>query len=865
MRMPVFMTILMLYLGGIQADDKAQATLDQGAIWEKINLLGLRDDTLGYREKPLRWLRDRREQVMPQLIEGLDAPEKRIALGCLKLLSEVKDTGRPLEHFLRIASNRDHLIHSQTVLALCAYSEDRQASSILKQAVNDTERFPRPEDRASIAEALNQKAAAVALLVPLLQTKEDDSEIRKIIERLGQIKHPSALAPLRAMSHDSRWGLARQAYLSLAEIDPVRHGLTDDQRQFLTRRHHVGKRNQGASESLWTELAQLKKEEIRPFVMQKTASGSPESALFILERWQDKEAVPEIRRLLWEGKGRRERDFIRAYLTIDETGAAVRDVLQKISYRSISAEDAVRAVIDSNMTEKRQFHILSCFRAELGGQAVANAYYSRRGGNRILGLLMESETDVIALGKYARAACHDEHRRFGEQIATALEKVSSVESYSERQIYAVTSILDACAVYELPNCGDRTDPWLTVETPVRLRLAAAHVSARFGGNREKSLQWLYHILYDSRASVRRRACTYLQKIDCRNDQEKQVREAALLAHLFQPTEDYALRLLVTCAGMDTGERLPHMLDQEDVQRAVYGAWIMSQHPDSRVKERALRRLAIYGMLRFQGYQTGAGIDFYVADDLYFHQRTMDLNRRLTKPRSGPYIPTDLLQPFTWDKAEQQFALRAYRYVRLTRFHSHLLRVRRFGMPKPTTWDRSHRALLNVIAKEDPRLEPLHVKGKIVAYFPQRKAAAQIIAAITGEQAFYTGLGGEAIPSEQFPERPHDQQSRYVAGHMLDLIESIPFDSSPNDDRVREQREFISSMIYRWNDKRVNDPSYKMELIRQSERRDLIDRLRTAGFSVWHDLPQTDQPKEPMRRPAIRKSVIPRPPLRRPPK
>ena len=44
---------------------KEGTTIDPARVREKIQALGLRDDTLEYHEQPLRWLKQHREEILP--------------------------------------------------------------------------------------------------------------------------------------------------------------------------------------------------------------------------------------------------------------------------------------------------------------------------------------------------------------------------------------------------------------------------------------------------------------------------------------------------------------------------------------------------------------------------------------------------------------------------------------------------------------------------------------------------------------------------------------------------------------------------------------------------------------------------------
>jgi len=160
---------------------------DAAAAREKIQSLGLRDDTMEYQEQPLRWLKDRRAQFLPQLIEGLDNEKTRIALGCLQVLDGMTESQDFLQALLRIAGNHEHPIHKEATLSLGPFAQNDPARKVLEKALIDTVTFDDPQQRATIAVALDRKAEAVNLVAPLLNPEKEEHELIRLIRWLGEI------------------------------------------------------------------------------------------------------------------------------------------------------------------------------------------------------------------------------------------------------------------------------------------------------------------------------------------------------------------------------------------------------------------------------------------------------------------------------------------------------------------------------------------------------------------------------------------------------------------------------------------------------------------------------------------------------
>jgi len=648
------------------------------------------------------------------------------------------------------------------------------------------------------------------------------------------------------------------------------NGLTKDQEIFLTKSTQRFKENRSTRIAHWKKLAELNKEEIRPFVMQLIAGDQPEAGLTVLQVWKDRQALPEIHRLMMEKW--RCLAFMVAYLDIEGTDASIAEVISMTAkpgshygmmpglpgtmpkhadpngmppgmmpgasspVKYFSAEYAARAVIQSIMSDERKLVVLRRFRDELGHQVVAGNLNWHEGEiSGVLRSLIVEETNIPALGEYVMVAVRDKEKRFGKEVHAALELLSSKDVLSSDDVHGAQLILDGCAAYKLAGSGELSDKFLSPASAVSIRIAAARVSATLGGNRNNALKILHEKLGNSNTVVRKQVSECLASIECLNRTERVEREEIVLSHLGQPAEDYALRVLATCAGDRTAKQLSPILDEENIPRAVYAAWVLAQHPDKTVRQKALRRVAIYAMFNHQIYQVGAGIDFTIAPDLPFSQFTGHLVGYL-EGRGGQgaeqvHIPDDLLVPFEFDGHEQDFAIRAYRHSRLESlfaFPPYYLQSSR-----GVSWDTSHLPLFRVIVCEDPYLGILYVKGNKVAHFTNRRVAAEIITGITNAKASYIGLAGEEIDSQQVPLQPYENQNKLIARYVLDQIKAAEIRKQPQDNIQHNRLETLRQMIRNLTDELGDE--LKKELIAESNRRNMTLELKNAGFSIWQNI------------------------------
>ncbi len=818
----LFLVIGFLWVNPVvHAGVDLSAEIDLVVVQEKIQALGVKDNTLPYNEWPIQWLKQRRESILPQLFEGLDAQEERIGVGCLEVLSGLESNEAVREKYIKISRNRNHIIYESTLLTLCACRQDKQTRPILHRALNDLVCFPDRKDRATIAEALGQKAKAVELLIPIF--KKNDSDTFYVLRRLEALGHMSAVPVLEELSKSTQWGKAAYAYRVLATIDPTHHALTEDQIAFLKGAGMGGKGSYSMWTERWIKLSQLDRTEVRPFVLQMLESERSSPAVKVLELWQDKEALPIIRRLMQTESQRFGRSQLWAmYIAIEDTDASISEVCARLR-NSRDQEDVVRSVNRSLMPEGRKRYVLNQFRLAFGSQVVAKSIRLDNANVEAIKDLMQDESDLVAMEHYIKMVCKDTQKRFTQDIYDALKRMTALRPVRPNEILAMQSILDACGEYALPGSGLLTDQLLTREVPVLVRLAGARVSAMFGGNRDLALHVLYEGLNERTVKRVRSSVRYLGLIPCLSDQERSQRETLVLTHLKEddPSKEDILRLLATCSSSSALMHLEPLLDSDNAQRAVYAAWILAQHPDKAVQDKGLRRLAIYAMFRYHMYQSGFGIEFDVTPEIRFRQ-VLESGFKTKTPAAGLAIPDALLEPFTWDESEQAFAIRAYRLAKLPNdfeqdYPSLLIMLR-----TDITWDDSHCGLFEVMAREDPYVIPWFVKGEITAHFKHRKTAAKKLAEIRQAKASYLGLSGEAIDSEAFPTGPYDVQNQSLATHFMDLIQaaSDQQDFGSKDWRYDLERA-ANRLIREWTDEVGKESAFTQALMAESRKRDFF--------------------------------------------
>ncbi len=772
-------------LGGEAAKETTAEKIDLAEVERKIAALAKPDQTVPYDQQADIWLGNRREQIVPQLIAAMDDKNAKVAEQCLYLLHDAPASKELTDALIAKAGDEKSPLRVGALQQLEKSAADPRVAALLDRASTQVEIFPNPRVRAKWAWQSGHKDRAVEILKPLLQkvgTVSFDHVLA--IRLLGEIDAPSSIALLEPIAAGDNWGLAVEAYQALAKIDPKGHGLTKDQAEFLkeTGQHfkevydHLRQRMIGLA-------GRVRKENVRPLVMQMLRGKSmvaQDSALFILTAWKDKEALPQIRSLMRSNRFSTQW-FVAAYLSIDGGPQARKDVLDLLSNNDSLASDGVlRGIVTAAIPTDNKVTMLRDARASLKTPgAVPNSLrYQRNRGQDIGDLLvplMDTETDVQALGSFCELAAADTKKRFPGQVRHAVERLSkepAVAAGGQRitsdTAYAAQRILAAAAVYDLNDLAPIVQKLMGSENAT-IRAAAQAAGARLAI--PGAMKDLYAQLDSADAPRRELAAKSLLAIKPANEAERAAREEAILACLGKPCEDYAMRVLTSCGGPKAVKALEAILDDPDARRAVYAAWVLAQLPDKAAAVKGLFRVAIFGLFNHQVYQQGEGIDFPIASDLYFHQVTGRLNRdpRAYSSGEGPVrIPNEFLQPFPWNEVEQQYAVRCYRLAEVAGpLYSQDIDFLRSTAPGMGI-DKTQVPLLTEIAAHDSHVQKLMVQGQEAAHFEYRQLAAQALAAIRKEKASYIGLAGEAIDSAAFPQ-PYQDQDQLLARFFVDRV------------------------------------------------------------------------------------------------
>lgn len=795
--------------------------VDPAVVAEKINALGIRDDTIPYAQQPRIWLRGRREQATPQLIEGLASHERRIAVGCLKLLKDVPPSKVLVDALIAVASDRHGPANVEMTLALAPFADDVRARRLMEQAVSDVERFPSPVDRAVLANALGHKKMAVAILLPLLDESRSEHELSDVVRQLGVIAGPDAIGVLERMSHDRRWSLARRAYITLADVDPTGHALTNDQRVLLSIRK--GKESQEAFDARCRRLAALNRKDIRPYVVQAVTSTEANLAFAILSAWRDRRDLPLVGERIVDDRGRLAREALGAYIEIDDgksmSQAKVLELLAKRSGPRLAMGAAstmpqvtnwrrrdeclriLRVVCEADVPADRKLAILRAARKQLGsaGPSLISHSLDAVHGDKydILQPLMADETDLKALGGYAKIAAQDKNLRYSGEVRRAMRLLAE----SDRPASEAAKILNAVAVYQLKDMDGELARVMQGRNPA-LGLQAAATAARMGVLAGQGEALMLDRFTGEDGSLRAAAAKAMVLAPTANEAARRRREEAALAMLGTAAEGSALRVLATCGRGKTFAVLGKIIDEPDVPRALFAAWVLAQLPGQEPASKGMRRLAIYAFFKRQTPQMGGyqDISFRIAPGLYFGQRIHTFGRFgeggvATVSSSGPVIlPAKMLRPFPLDDAEQRFIVRAYRFIEASCEGpslpcSFLDAYGRRGL------DETFLPLLEVIAREDTNIICLYIKGRKVPFFQQRKYAAERTAAITGNKASYLGLAGESLDSGEFPQ-PYDDRNVLLARYIVDRMAAAGLtDQSSLAPQSRDARHWRQSLYH----------------------------------------------------------------------
>jgi hypothetical protein len=637
---------------------------------------------------------------------------------------------------------------------------------------------------------------------------------------------------------NTHWRVAVAARLVLSEADPANHALTAAQKEFL-QTAGFGFKESGEHHRLRCQkLATLPRDEIRPLLRHMLTTDQAGDAAFLYGLCRDTEALPEIRRRALADEGWQASPFIAAWLLLDESAKPIDEMLEKIraAQSEFRREFILRAVAEADLPPARQLAFFRGVRDQLGLPVAVVRALRRTPQPVVLATLFEEETDFAALGQYASLAAKAPRPEYEKPLRRAIEQVASASpSDLQSSVNTVYAILEAAAAYPLKDIDDPARRLLESPQP-QVAIAAARLASG-GPNRETALALLNRELGNTQKDVRQRAAENLLKIPCANDQERLQREQAVLKLLGQPAEDYALRVLITCAGQQTIRALEPRLDSTSLSAARYSAWVLAQTPNPEMARKALRRLALHALFCHQSYQQGSGIDFEIAPDLSFHQSTgwLNLGAVSNNPSAGLQIPADLMMPTHLDSAEQTFLLRDYRDVSTTT-QQYMLGdyFMMFARPHPhgRLADATYLPMFEVAAREDPTLECLHVQGRKVAHFPYRQAAAKNRVCLTGKPATYLGLTRETLAAEQVPSLPYPDQDELIARFLLDRIQAANLIERPSTDRGWSRIGYFDDVIQHLTDEQKFGVSLKDAILQEAGRREIAPSLKHAGFRLW---------------------------------
>ena len=803
---------------------------------QKIQALGLRDDTLPYELQPYSWLWERREQVVAPLVAGLESTNLETARQCLRLLDDVKQVPALVDALLKVANNAQHLLRARATLSLCRFSSDPRVLKLLDACWTNTVVFQYAGDRATLAEATGHRTEAAELLGTLFDARPEQWDYRKIIDRLATNGTTTALSILSQNTTNTRWRVAVAARLALDIADPASHALTAAQKEFL-QTAGFGFKESGEHHRLRChKLAALPHDEIRPLLRHMLTTDQAGDAAFLYGLCRDPEALPEIRRRALADEGWQASKFMAAWLLLDESTQPIHELIERIRAANIvSRQDYIlQAVAEADLLSARQLVFFRGVRDQLGLPVAVVRALRRTPQPVVLATLFEEETDFSALGEYASLVAISPKPEYEKPLRRAIERVANASpSVLQSSANTVYAILEAAAAYPLKELDDPARRLMDSSQP-QVAIAAARLASS-GPNRETALTLLNRELGNSQTDVRQRATENLRQIPCANDQERLQREQAVLKLLGQPAEDYALRVLITCAGSQTIRELEQRLDSTNLPAARYAAWVLAQIPDPKIARKALRRLALHALFCHQVYQQGEGIDFEIAPDLSFHQSTGWLNLGVTpnNARSGLNIPTDLMLPTRLDSDEQTFLLRDYRDVS-TSARQYMLGdyFMMFARSYGQLADVTYLPMFEVASREDPTLECLYVQGRKVAHFPYRQAAAKHRVRLTGKPANYLGLTGVALTAEQVPSEPYPDQDVLIARFLLARIQDAKLLERPATDRDWSRVGYFNDMIQQLTDEQKFGVGLKDAILREAGRREIGPAMKSAGFGLW---------------------------------
>jgi hypothetical protein len=779
----------------------ATKTIDRAEVRRKIASLAVPDETLPYPDQAPNWLRARTKWIVPELIAGLNDKDPKVAEGCLRLLADAPRSTELTNALIAKAADETSPLRYDVLRQLEKSAADPRAAQLLDAASMQPEKFPKPLDRARWASLAGHKDRAVDILKPLLPKRNPDSYDRvEAIRLLGEIGEPNSVTLLEPIAQGDNWGMAVEAHVALAKIDPDKHGLTKDQQYFLMH-YRSFKEGEEQIHRRRAKLAALNMKEVRPFVMHMLRDDDSmwqDTALSILAIWKDKEALPEIRQLVQTKPSYCQRDAVAAFLSVEDNTANEEEVLNLLAKAdSFATDNILRGIARADIPVDRRVAMLRAAAAKIGApRAVPHALgFDLPELQALLAPLMDNETNLQTLAAYCDLTVRDKEKRFAPQVRRALDILANEttiaaggQTVSRDAAAAAPSILEAAAAYDLKDIAPIVQGLAKSKNPA-ISNAAWVASAKLG--LPGTAKHLLAELNAEGSDVRKRAFAALIYVKPANEAERAACENAMLANFNTHPDDFdAMHALAKFGREKSAKALEPLLDDPNLQRSLQTAWVLAQMPDKTAANKGLRRMAICGLFHHNIYQTGMGIDFRIAPQLNFHQVTSWLNPGGHPNDSGPVrIPNDLLHPFNWDAGEQHFAVRCYRLAETGDNSvgfgcwpaSHILSPTFDSLGGDMRMDDTQLPLLTEIAAHDSHIKRLMVRGLPVPHFEYRQLAAKRIADITKKPATYVGLAGETIDSEAFPE-PYKDQDQLVAKFFIEQILNAGISDKPQNDR-----------------------------------------------------------------------------------
>ena len=555
------------------------AGADTNLVEQKIQALGLRDDTLSYEQQPYNWLWERREQLVAPLVAGLQSTDLESARQCLRILNGVQPTPALEEALLRIGTDPQHRLRASAILSLCRFAGDPRVMNLLESSWTNAAVFPDASDRATLAETTGRRREAADLLGSLLTTNSQDWACAAVIRRLATNGTPTALSILSQAAMDKRWRVAAEARLAMAKADPNGHGLTAAQQEFLEEAGFGFKESHEHYRLRYEKLAALPHDEIRPLLRHMLTTDQAGDAAFLYGLCRDTEALPEIRHRALTNENWRAKPFIAAWLVLDQSDQPINELTDRIrtAKNELQQEDTLRAVAESDLPPARKLAFFRAVRDDVKIPKVVASIFLGFNQTILMATLFEEETNLDAIGQYAACIGTSPNPEYDKALRRAVNMLADASPsvlQNQNLSYGFSLVVEAAAAQQVLGL-DASALRLMEQPDPRIAIGAARLAAA-GVNRKAALALLNRELGSQQRDSRQITAESLLQIPCVNDDERRQREQAVLSLLDQPAEDYALRVLTTCSGPQTISQLEPCLDGTNLLTARYAAWILAQ-------------------------------------------------------------------------------------------------------------------------------------------------------------------------------------------------------------------------------------------------------------------------------------------------